>query len=103
MALVRRSAWAAIGGYQQMNVMGWEDYELWCRFVEEGFLGVWIPETLSRYRVHPRSMLQTHTDVNGNRRRLSEEMRKLHPWVEALYEPRKTNQAEERTLPPGHG
>ena len=84
MAMIRRAAWAAVGGYQHMTIMGWEDYDLWCRFVEEGFRGVWVPETLARYRVHRQSMLQTHTDINLNRRRLSEEMRRLHPWVDAL-------------------
>jgi len=87
MALLRRSAWAAVGGYQRMTVMGWEDYELWCRFVEAGLWGVWVPEVLAHYRVHGQSMLHTHTDINQNRRRLSEEMRKLHPWVDAFAGP----------------
>jgi FkbM family methyltransferase len=87
MAMIRRSAWAAVGGYQRMSIMGWEDYELWCRFVEEGFRGVWLPEILSRYRVHRRSMLQTHTDLGEHRRRLSREMKHLHPWVDALAAP----------------
>jgi FkbM family methyltransferase len=83
MALIRRSAWAAVGGYQRMTVMGWEDYELWCRFIEEGLWGVWVPEALARYRVHRHSMLQTRTDIANNRARLAAEMKVLHPWVDA--------------------
>jgi len=85
MALIRKSAWAAVGGYRKMD-LGWEDYELWCRFVEAGFRGIWIPDILAKYRVHARSMLKTCTGVDDNPRRVSAEMRKLHPWVEALIE-----------------
>jgi len=83
MALIRRAAWAAVGGYQCMKVMGWEDYELWCRFVEDGLWGDWIPETLSRYRVHAQSMLQTQTNLAENRRQVAAEMVALHPWLDA--------------------
>jgi len=83
MALIRKSAWAAIGGYQKMEIMGWEDYELWCRFVEDGFRGTWIPDTLSKYRVHARSMLQTCTDIAENRKRLVAEIKAKHPWLDA--------------------
>jgi glycosyltransferase involved in cell wall biosynthesis/GT2 family glycosyltransferase len=83
MALIRRSAWAGVGGYKRMNVTGWEDYELWCRFIEEGLLGVWIPEVLTKYRVHHRSMLKTTTNIVENRNRLAAEMYALHPWLDA--------------------
>jgi hypothetical protein len=37
MALIRKSAWQAVGGYQSMRPNGWEDYDFWCKFVEKGF------------------------------------------------------------------
>ena len=37
MALVRRAAWSAIGGYRRMRAMGWEDFEMWCGFIQHGF------------------------------------------------------------------
>jgi glycosyltransferase involved in cell wall biosynthesis len=79
-ALVRLSAWAAIGGYEHM-AYGWEDYDAWCRFAERGLYGHHVPEVLALYRVHGRSMLRTVTDVAENRRRLMAAIRLRHPWV----------------------
>jgi glycosyltransferase involved in cell wall biosynthesis len=40
MALIRREAPLAAGGYAVLaDDHGWEDYDLWCRFVELGFEG----------------------------------------------------------------
>ncbi len=61
MALIRRSAWSAVGGYTIMKY-GWEDYDLWCKFHEQGFFGVQVPEILGRYRHHAASMLRTVTN-----------------------------------------
>ncbi len=79
-ALVRLSAWAAIGGYDHMQY-GWEDYDAWCRFAERGMYGHHVPEILAQYRVHASSMLRTVTDVEDNRRRLIATMRERHPWI----------------------
>jgi len=63
MALIRREALLAAGGYASMAVeQGWEDYDLWCRFAELGFEGVFLPELLCEYRVHKTSMLQARTN-----------------------------------------
>ncbi len=83
MALLRRSAWAAVGGYRRMKVMGWEDFELWCRFVEEGFWGIWVQEDLALYRVHGSSMIQTARNLGEIRSKLVEEIHELHPWLDA--------------------
>ena len=40
MALIRKSAWERVGGYALFEVEGWEDYDLWCKFIEEGFEAV---------------------------------------------------------------
>ena len=79
MALVRRSAWRAVGGYARLEY-GWEDYDLWCKFVEAGLAGVFVPELLCRYRVHAASMLRTDTAVQ--RRALVEAMMARHPWLD---------------------
>jgi FkbM family methyltransferase len=79
MALIKKSAWLAAGGYSYFQIPGWEDYDLWCKFVELGFRGVFMPEILCRYRVHGSSMLRQTT--NPNVKQLKLEMTKRHPWL----------------------
>jgi glycosyltransferase involved in cell wall biosynthesis len=80
MALVRLSAWAMAGGYDNVR-FGWEDYDFWCRLAEQGQFGSHIDEVLAEYRVHPASMLSMITDRPANKRRLIADMRARHPWV----------------------
>src|SRR5439155_22608179 len=77
MSLVRKGAWAAVEGYTPMH--GWEDYDLWCKFIEAGFIGIVVPEILCRYRVHKSSMLMTETlaKIAIIRRKMSER----HRWL----------------------
>jgi glycosyltransferase involved in cell wall biosynthesis len=81
MALVSRTAWARVGGYAHLDI-GWEDFELWCRFVEEGIEGVFVPEILCRYRLHGGSMLRTETDPRTLR--IAQRLMSLHPWLRLL-------------------
>lgn len=63
MAMIRLSALEAVGGYRRMpHNFGWEDYDLWCSFVDRGFSGCYVPRILCRYRVHGRSMLRNRTN-----------------------------------------
>ena len=79
MALVRRDAWAQVGGYAPVDY-GWEDYDFWCKFVEAALEGLFVPELLCRYRVHATSMLRT--DTAAQRARLVETMMARHPWLD---------------------
>jgi len=80
MARIRKSAWAAAGGYSgPIRVQGWEDCDLWCKFVKLGFMGEFVPEILCRYRVHRLSLLQSTTNPNLDQVKL--EMAQLHPWL----------------------
>jgi glycosyltransferase involved in cell wall biosynthesis len=81
MALLRKSTWEAVGGYERMNVGGWEDYDFWCKCVEAGIEGLFVPELLARYRTHLASMLMRETDRGRNADRVRREMRKRHPWL----------------------
>ncbi len=80
MALIRRSAWLEVGGYSKAMHMGWEDYDLWCKFVEAGYRGLQVPEVLAGYRVHSESMIHTKTNLDGAalaRRAIQ----RRHPWL----------------------
>jgi len=78
MALIRRDALLMAGGYAALaDSHGWEDYDLWCRFAELGFEGVFLPELLCDYRVHGASMLRTRTNIYYEA--LMAEMRLRHP------------------------
>ena len=77
MALIKVDAWRRVGGYSQME--GWEDYDLWCKFVDHDIEGLFVPEILCRYRVHASSMLRTETvraDLD-----VKVKMTLRHPWL----------------------
>ncbi len=79
MALICREALLAVGGYAvPADDHGWEDYDLWCRFVELKFEGVFLPELLCDYRVHSASMLRSRTNYHDA---LLAEMQLRHPSV----------------------
>jgi glycosyltransferase involved in cell wall biosynthesis len=80
MALVRRDALIAAGGYATLaNDYGWEDYDLWLRFAELDYRGVFLPEILCEYRVHKSSMLRLRTAHYA--RPLMAELMLRHPGV----------------------
>lgn len=80
MALIAKAAWAAVGGYENVR-LGWEDYDFWCRLAERGLWGLDAGAVLAEYRVHGQSMLNTVTDIAGNRRKLVADFERRHPWV----------------------
>ena len=81
MALVRRSAWRAAGGYR-LGLLGWEDYEIWCSFAELGLYGLRVSHVHALYRVHGDSMLRTVTHTGDKLDRAREAITDLHPWLE---------------------
>ncbi len=86
MSLIRTARLREIGGYAMMSVTGWEDYDLWCRFVEHGWYGIRVPELLARYRVHGGSMLNTITRRKKNASKIVNEMKMRHPWLRLKLE-----------------
>jgi len=59
-ALVRRTAVAAVGGWDETMRSGLEDWDLWITLVERGYRGAIIPEILFRYRRRADSMSRVH-------------------------------------------
>jgi GT2 family glycosyltransferase len=79
MALVRREAWQAVGGYTHIEG-GWEDFDFWCKLIEAGYHGMQCPRVLAVYRSHASSM--SHTATNRHWRALSRTLQQRHPWLE---------------------
>jgi len=50
--MLRKSAWEAVGGYDESMLDGNEDWDLWIRLTEAGFGNRQIRESLFRYRKH---------------------------------------------------
>ncbi|EHN10975.1 Glycosyltransferase [Patulibacter medicamentivorans] len=57
LALVRTAALREAGGYtEQLSVPGFEDWDLWCRFVERDLRGAWVPQPVAGYRIRAGAM-----------------------------------------------
>ncbi|WP_114990321.1 glycosyltransferase [Synechococcus sp. UW179A] len=82
MALVRRCAWEAVGGYSHI-LGGWEDFDFWCKLIEAGWHGVLYPQPLATYTQHGTSMLQSQT--NQRQRQLSRLLQHRHPWLQLAF------------------
>ena len=63
-AVVRRTAFDAVGGYDESMRDGCEDWDFWLRLVQRGFPGVIVPEVFFYYRrtVSSMSRLMIHGD-----------------------------------------
>jgi hypothetical protein len=57
MAMFRAPAWAELGGYaDDLDVYGWEDYDLWLTVAERGRRADLVPRFVGRYREQPGAM-----------------------------------------------
>lgn len=88
-ALVRKSMWRQVGGYDEAMREGYEDWNFWLSCVEKGWEGHCIHEPLFCYRKHGQSML---TDANTKRERLLARLVQNHP---RLYDTASRAHAEE--------
>jgi glycosyltransferase involved in cell wall biosynthesis/GT2 family glycosyltransferase len=89
--LLRRAAWAAVGGYAEDMVDGNEDWDLWLRLLDRGWGQATVAEPLFRYRKHGISM-SVETEANFEAARVA--MPGRHP---RLYTPDRV-----RALKVGH-
>lgn len=82
MALIRREAWQRVGGYTHIN-HGWEDFDFWCKLIEDGWHGVLCPQRLATYNAHASSMLasQTHRHL----RTVSRVLQMRHTWLDLPF------------------
>jgi GT2 family glycosyltransferase len=84
MALIRRQSWQQVGGYAHIPG-GWEDFDLWCRFVEAGLHGVICPQRLAIYHRHRDSMIANISQARF--RMLKRLMQQRHHWLQFLPQP----------------
>ena len=79
MALVRRSAWEAVGGFTHIEG-GWEDYDFWCKLAGAAYHGLQCPRILAVYRSHAKSM--SHRATNRSWYALSRTLQQRHHWLQ---------------------
>ena len=91
--LLRKRAWAEVGGYDPTMTRGNEDWELWLRLMAAGWDQVLVNEVLFRYRKHGVSMsVKTEAGFEQGRRMV----RDRHP---DLYEPSELEKAKAAWYP----
>ncbi len=83
MALIKKAAWQQVDGFSHIEE-GWEDYDLWLKFIDAGLEPGYVPEILSRYRVHGKS--RTRTDAYAAHEQLLAIMAYRHPVEPAASE-----------------
>ena len=79
-ALIRKTAYEAIGGFTEDRGLSYEDWELFGRAVLAGYRLEVVPETLQWYRVSEDSVVRTTSELK-NHCRIS------RPYLAALPEP----------------
>jgi GT2 family glycosyltransferase/glycosyltransferase involved in cell wall biosynthesis len=81
-ALISKACWAKVGGYDTSLQFGFEDYDIWLRFVEHGLFAINIPEILARYRVNKHNIHKTGHVINLNEQ--CHEIITRHPWLNRI-------------------
>lgn len=77
--MLRKSAWLAVGGYDETMRLGYEDWEFNIRLGAKGYFGVAVAEPLFHYRIAQSGMLlSTSNKVHG---KLWASIRQRHPSV----------------------
>jgi glycosyltransferase involved in cell wall biosynthesis len=84
-ALVRRTAWEAVGGQDESLREGCEDWDFWIKLVERGYRGAILPEILFHYRRRATSM--SRALVGDAHRRLYQQLIERHPETFARHLP----------------
>ena len=64
-AMFRRSRFLAIGGYDEDMHLGFEDWEMWMRLLDDSSVVIQIPEHLFNYRIKTASRNVTAADDNS--------------------------------------
>ena len=79
MGLVSKKAWKKVKGYEHI-IGGWEDYDYWCKLIDNEYKGIFYPRVLASYNVHSISMI--HKETKHGERRISRLLQKRHEWLD---------------------
>jgi len=63
-AMIRKSCWEEIDGYDEQMTLGYEDWEFYIRITQKGWKIEIIPEFLTYYRQTEKSMRRSKTEPN---------------------------------------
>ncbi|MCC6952495.1 MAG: glycosyltransferase family 2 protein [Deltaproteobacteria bacterium] len=89
--LVRKSVHHQVGGYDESNRGGLEDWDFWLKVAHAGHWGFTVPEHLKWYRWRPRESGSPWTNWDGgeNQRRFLEGLRHRYPrlWTDGFPPP----------------
>ncbi|MCF8041449.1 MAG: glycosyltransferase family 2 protein [Desulfarculaceae bacterium] len=67
LGLIRRDTLYKLGGFNDLEGLGWDDYVLWCKLAPGGGWGVHVAQFVGRYRVHPKSICSRLDDLEVQR------------------------------------
>lgn len=84
MVLHKKQAIESVGRYTAdayFGRLGWEDFELWIKYIQAGFCGIKIHQPLIRYRYHKASMLRTTTNTLQNMETLWKILYERYPEI----------------------
>lgn len=82
-ALVRREKFDEVGGFDETMRDGYEDWDLWLKFVERGWRGVRVREPLFNWRRH--SAVTMIIEATGRHGRLFRRLMANHPELYARH------------------
>lgn len=87
-ALVRRDRFEAAGGFDESMRSGYEDWDMWLKFVERGWRGVRVREPLFVWRRHSHStmimnVIKDHATLYSGIRQRHEALYRTH-WEEII-------------------
>lgn len=63
--MFRKSAWKAVGGYDETMRKGYEDWNFWIALVESGYTWALVHEELTGYRIRENSMVVNSNKLHG--------------------------------------
>ena len=85
-SIINLEAWEAVGGYDETFLNGLEDWDLWVRLIEHGYVGELVPAPLIKYLRKKSSMLSDLHSSGIYWRERERMLKKYHKLYNALLD-----------------